>query len=128
MEIKWGIIPDMAISVTLPRILAADKIKELAWTGRVLSGAEAQELGLVSAVHADPSAAALEQARAIARQSPAAIRAIKQLFDTATELTPAEALGLEARLQMTLLGSADQAEAVLANQEKRQPNFKDPER
>ena len=55
MEIKWGIIPDMAITTTLARYMPADRVKELALTGRVVDGNEAAEmLGLVTAVHEDP--------------------------------------------------------------------------
>ena len=37
MESKWGLIPDMAITTTLRDILPPDRVKELAWTARVLS-------------------------------------------------------------------------------------------
>ena len=126
MEIAWGIIPDMAISTTMPRLLAADRAKELAWTGRVLSGAEAFELGLVTALHQQPATAARETAQAIAAQSPDAVRAIKVLFDETPQMTPAEALQLEATLQLSLLGSGNQLEAVRARLEKRLPQFKNP--
>lgn len=128
MEIKWGIIPDMAISTTLPGIMQIDKIKELAWTGRVVSGEEALSLGLVTALHSEPFAAAIATANLIAGRSPAAIRAIKRLFDGSATMPVAEALRLEAELQLTLLGSADQTEAVMANLEKRDPEFKDRQR
>ena len=37
MEIKWGLIPDMALTTTLRDILPVDKVKELAWSGRPVS-------------------------------------------------------------------------------------------
>ena len=37
MEIKWGLIPDMAITATLPGIVSTDKIRELAYTGRLVA-------------------------------------------------------------------------------------------
>ena len=123
MEIKWGIIPDMAISKTLLRILPADKAKELAWTGRVFGAEEALDLGVVSALHDDPQAAALDTAHAIAARSPDAVRAIKRLFDESVEMSVEKALGLEAQLQAGLLGGPQQTEAVLANRENRAPNF-----
>ena len=127
MEIKWGIIPDMAISTTVPGIVATDKIKELAWTGRVVQGEEACVLGLITAVHENPSQAARDTARIIASKSPDAIRAIKRLFDEAATLSNQRALQLEARLQLSLLGSPNQVEAVAANLEKRSPEFVDPQ-
>ncbi len=127
MEIKWGIIPDMAISTTLTGLMATDKIKELAWTGRIVQGDEACTLGLITAVHENPSQVARDTAQIIARKSPDAIRAIKALFDEAAELTIQQALQLEARLQLSLLGGPNQIEAVAANIEKRRPEFVDPQ-
>ncbi|MCH8865465.1 MAG: crotonase/enoyl-CoA hydratase family protein [Proteobacteria bacterium] len=126
MEIKWGIIPDMAITTTLCRIMPADKIKELAWSGRVIDGREGLSLGLVTALHDDPSQAARDTARLIASKSPDAIRAIKRLFDHAWNLADADALKLEAGLQMSLLGGENQVEAVMANIDARAPEFMDP--
>ena len=125
MEIKWGIIPDMAISTTLPGLMATDKIKELAWTGRIVKGDEACALGLITAVHEDPSQVARDTAQIIAGKSPDAICAIKTLFNEAANLTNQQALQLEARLQLSLLGSPNQVEAVMANLEKRDPDFRD---
>jgi len=125
MEIKWGIIPDMAISKTLARLLPADKAKELAWTGRVFAADEAYEMGVITAIHDNPSQMARETAGAIALKSPNAVRAIKRLFDESAEMSTAQALQLEAQLQMSLLGSPQQSEAVAANLEKRLPKFED---
>lgn len=125
MEIKWGIIPDMGITKTLTGILPTDVAKELAWTGRTIAADEALELGLLSAIVADPRDKALEVAGAIAARSPDAIRAIKRLFEESPAMSVADALQLEAQLQMSLLGSPNQAEAVAANMEKRAPKFAD---
>lgn len=125
MEIKWGIIPDMGITTNLARCMPADRLKELALTGRIVSGAAAFDLGLVTAVHDDPGRAARETAADIAAKSPDAIRAIKHLFDSAWGLPAAETLKLEARLQQGLLGTPNQVEAVMANIEGRDPEFAD---
>ncbi len=45
MEIKWGLIPDMSITRTLPRLVGIDVAKELTYTARVFSGAEAASAG-----------------------------------------------------------------------------------
>src|SRR5438445_189251 len=58
MEVKWGLIPDMSISRTLPRLVAIDVAKELTYTGRIFDGGEAHRLGLVSHLAVDPSTAA----------------------------------------------------------------------
>ncbi|MBW2509549.1 MAG: crotonase/enoyl-CoA hydratase family protein [Deltaproteobacteria bacterium] len=127
LEIKWGLIPDMSISQTLTRLVPLDVAKELTFTGRVVSGSEAVELGLATKVSADPLADALETAKIIATKSPHAIRAGKALLNDAPSMSRADALKLETALQVGLLGSPNQMEAVEANMMKRQPNFKDPD-
>lgn len=125
MEIKWGLIPDMAISTTLRDILPLDRVKELAWTGRPVDGEQALQFGLVTALHDDPLVAARETAAAICARSPDAIRAMKRLFNTAWHVSEAEALALEAELQVGVFGRQNQLEAVMANMENRVPDFKD---
>src|SRR4029079_3499506 len=44
MEIKWGLVPDMGITQTLPRLVPIDVAKELTFTGRVVSGGDASAL------------------------------------------------------------------------------------
>ena len=125
MESKWGIIPDMAISTTLRGIVPPDRIKELAWSGRVFSAAEALDLGIVTAIEDDPLAAARRAAEACAERSPEAIRGVKRLVNEAWSLSEGEALALEAQIQVGLLGSPNQGEAVLANMQRRRPEFAD---
>ncbi len=127
MEIRYGLIPDMSITRTLPRLVGADVAKELTYTGRIVSGAEAAELGLVTHVCEDPLAAARELAAEIAARSPEAVRAAKRLFDEAWSDASAErTLALEAELQLGLIGSPNQLEAVSAALGKRSPEFADP--
>ncbi len=125
MEIKWGLVPDMGITATLRDLMPADRVKELAWTGRRLSGEEALAEGLVTALHDDPLAAAMEAAAAICMKSPDAIRGMKQLFNTAWRLPDAEALAMEAKAQLGVMGKKNQLEAVMANMQKRAPEFDD---
>jgi len=125
MEAKWGLLPDMAISVTARNVVPLDRLKELAFTARVVDADEALGTGLVTRICEDPLAAASATAADIAGRSPSAVRAMKQLFDGAWDAQPAAALALEARLQSGLLGAENQREAVLANLEKRAPLFGD---
>lgn len=125
METKWGLIPDMALSTTLRGIVAVDRVKELAWSARVFGAEEALDLGLITAIDDDPLAAATVLAKDYASKSPAAIRGIKQLVNEAWQLSEAEALAIEARLQLGVIGSPNQLEAVMANLQKREPDFKD---
>jgi len=127
MEIKWGLVPDMSITQTLRDILPMDVAKQLTFTGQILSGPEAQQLGLVTQIADDPHAEAMSMAREIAGKSPEAIRAAKQLFETAWHADAKTGLELEAELQAGLIGSANQREAIAANFAKRAPEFHDPE-
>ena len=125
-EIVWGLIPDMSISKTLSRVVRLDVAKELTFTGRDVDGREAVSLGLATRVADDPLTEARALARTIAAQSPEAIRAAKQLWQRAPELDDAGALALETALQLPLLGSRNQLEAVMARMQKRAPKFEDP--
>ncbi len=127
MEIKWGLIPDVAGTQTLRRLVGLDVAKELVFTGRVVSGAQAAELGLATQVSETPREVALALAREIASKSPDAIRAGKRLLNAAGLVGVEEGLRLEEELQSGLLGSANQMEAVRANLEKRDPAFRDPD-
>lgn len=127
MEIKWGLVPDMSITQTIRDILPMDVAKQLTFTGQILSGQEAQQLGLVTQVAEDAHAEAMSMAREIASKSPGAIRAAKQLFETAWHADAKTGLELEAKLQVGLIGSANQREAIAANFAKRAPEFRDPE-
>jgi len=128
MEIKWGLIPDMGITQALPRLVPIDVAKELTFTGRIVSGTEAAELGLVTRTAADPLSAALELAGEIAQKSPHAIRAAKRLYDqTWRSDDPASALALESELQTGLIGSPNQIAAVVAGMSGEQAVFADPE-
>ena len=126
MEIKWGLIPDMSITRTLPRLVGIDVAKELAYTGRVFSGAEALELGVVTHVADDPLAAAQELAAEICQRSPEAVRGVKRLFDDSWTEGPEQTLALEAKLQLGLIGSANQLAAVSAGMTKEPARFVDP--
>jgi enoyl-CoA hydratase/carnithine racemase len=125
MEIKWGLIPDMSISQTLRDILPMDVAKELTFSGRILSGEQAQALGLVTHVSEDPLAAAMTLAEEIALESPDAIRAAKQLFEESWHADERTGLAMESQLQVELIGSPNQVEAVKANFENRSPDFRD---
>ena len=126
MEVKGGLIPDMAGTQTLRRLVRLDVAKELTWSGRVVSGTEALELGLATRVTEQPREDALELAREIASKSPDAVRAAKKLLNASGLVSLEEGLRLEEKLQAELIGSPNQVEAVKANLEKRAPRFRDP--
>ncbi|MDO8290269.1 MAG: crotonase/enoyl-CoA hydratase family protein [Parvibaculum sp.] len=124
MEIKWGLVPDMA-GMALMRTLARDDIlRELTYTGRIFSAEEALEYGFATKIVDDPYAAALETAREIADKHPAAIRANKRMLNAIPDSNEAAILLAESVEQDKLIGSPNQKEAIMANLEKRRPVFK----
>ena len=125
-EVHWGLVPDMGISATLPRLLRLDVAKELTFTGRVISGEEADSAGLVTRVDDDPLSAARNLALEIAGCSPDAVRAAKKLFEFAWPAAGRDGLELETELQMPLLGSANQMAAVMAGLRNEPAEFEDP--
>jgi enoyl-CoA hydratase/carnithine racemase len=126
-EIQWGLIPDMTGTQTLRHLVRQDVARELTYTGRIVSGTEAVELGLATRVSETPYQAALEIAAEIASRSPDAVRAAKELLTAAPLVSIEEGLALEEKLQRSLIGRPNQVEAVQANLQKRDPKFTDPE-
>lgn len=127
MEVKWGLVPDMGGMILMPRLARGDVIRELTFSGRVLSGTEALSMGFATRVCEDPYSAAMAFAREIADKSPHAVRAGKRLMKVMEAGDPAAILRAESHEQVQLLGSANQKEAVVANLEKRVPDFAEAE-
>lgn len=124
MEIRWGLVPDMAGSRVLRDIVGYDVAMDLSLTGRIVDGTEALRLGLVTRLADDPGAEAVEMATEIAGRSPDAIRAVKALLHKAPRVDDARGLMLETELQMQLLGGRNQMEAARAGLDKRAPVFR----
>ena len=126
MEMKWGLIPDMSASQTLRDLVSIDVAKELIFTAKIISGEEAGRLGLVTHVCEKPYEEAMALAREIAAKNPHAVRVAKKLLNEVWHgKDPARGLLMESELEMTLIGTPNQLEAVAANFAKREPSFKD---
>jgi len=123
MEIKWGLVPDMAGIVLMRGLVRDDVARELTFSGRIFSGQEALGLGLATRVCDDPRREALAFAKEVAAKSPDAIRAGKRLLALAAEGDERAILLAETTEQAKLIGSPNQVEAVRANLEKRAPQF-----
>lgn len=96
----------MAITQTLPALIGIDKAKDLTFTGRTITGAEAFSIGLVTRLADNPVHEATELADEIASKSTSAIRAAKYLFNkTWAGSDVGSALALETSLQESLIKS-----------------------
>lgn len=112
MEIRYGLIPDMSISQTLPRLVGDDVARELTYTARVVEADEALTMGLLTRIDDAPVERATELAAEIASKPAAAVRSAKRLFTEAPALDAAEGLALEERLQRELLAAAEKLGAA----------------
>lgn len=125
LEIKWGLVPDMAGVELMRRLVREDIVRELTYTGRIFLGEEAGRIGFATRVTASPYEDALATAREIAGKSPSAIRAAKRLMNLAQHGSSAEVLLAETVEQVALIGSPNQVEAIMSNMEKRAANYAD---
>ncbi len=105
LEGRWGIIPDMSGIRSLAELTTIDTAKRLTMTAEMLSGKEAHDLGLVTALDADPVVAATAFAQELAERSPDALAAAKRLFNDTWTASPRRTFARE-RFEQALLLAA----------------------
>jgi enoyl-CoA hydratase/carnithine racemase len=103
MESKWGLIPDMGGTLALRELLGRDQSMLLAMTAEEISGERALELGLVTALSADPLTAAEDLARQLAGRPPAAVQGVKRLYRRSWVGSAGAALARESAYQVKIL-------------------------
>ena len=101
----------MGASIFLKELTRIDVAKELTMTGRIISGTEAAELGLVTRVCDDPMSAAEDFAKDICQRSPDAVAAAKELYQRTWTASDKTSLEIETELQRKLLISWNQLAA-----------------
>lgn len=113
---KWGLRPTWGMSQNLARAVGVRRARELSFTARTFTGADALEWGLaIEAADDNDALAELVEARAsaIAEASPGALSAYKKLYRVAEENRPLEdALAQEARMEFPEI--TDTAERLAA--------------
>ncbi|MEK7793466.1 MAG: enoyl-CoA hydratase/isomerase family protein [Candidatus Hydrogenedentota bacterium] len=122
---KLGLHPGMATTYILPRLVGVPKAAELLFTGRLVNGAEAAQLGLANYAVAPEEVLpkAMELAREVASCAPLATRWTKRSFYQNLDWSPHTAAQHEADLQSRTLETQDYKEGTTALLEKRTPNF-----
>ncbi|HUO93758.1 MAG TPA: crotonase/enoyl-CoA hydratase family protein [Rhizomicrobium sp.] len=125
LEIKWGLVPDMAGIALLRGLVRDDVARELTYSGRIFTGEEAFRLGIATRVTSDPRGEALAVASEIAGRNPQAIRGAKRLMNLMADSDQQAILKAESVEQAALIGSPNQVEAVMSNLQKRAANFTD---
>jgi enoyl-CoA hydratase/carnithine racemase len=123
--VNIGFSPDGGASFLLPRIVGMTRAKELIYTGRIISAAEAAEMGVVSSVvpAGELAAAAGELAGRLAAGPTVAIGLAKENIQEHWNASLESALHAEARAGRICSGTTDHAEGLGAVNEKRVPQF-----
>jgi enoyl-CoA hydratase/carnithine racemase len=124
-ETRLGLIPDVGGSSRLPAVVGLGRAKELIMTGKLISGAEAERIGLANRVApADELDAATQTlVDELLVCAPVAVDLAKRVLDAAAKPALAATLELEVTMQERCAATADFAEGAAAFREKRQPEF-----
>lgn len=125
-EIKLGLIPGYGGTQRLPRLIGEARALELIMTGRTVAAEEAERIGLVNRIVAEPG---LEAAIAFAQEFTGfgmlAARFARAAVQRAASTTLAEGLRIEADLSTLAYQTRDAEEGMRAFLEKRPPRFED---
>ena len=124
-EVRLAVTPGAGGTQRLPRVIGPARARELILTGRVLSAAEAERIGLVHEVVAAGGAVAraMEIGEEIAARGPLAVREAKRLIDLATETDIDTGLAAELDASDRVFASEDMLEGAKAFFEKRDPDY-----
>jgi enoyl-CoA hydratase/carnithine racemase len=125
-EVRLAVIPGAGGTQRLPRVVGSARARELILTGRVLTGAEAERIGLVHEVV--PAGAARARADAVADEiaasGPLAVREAKRLIDLALDVDLDAGLAAELDASERVFASEDMVEGARAFLAKRDPEYR----
>jgi len=123
-EIKLGIIPGSGGTQRLPRLVGLAKARDLIYTGRQVTAAEALDIGLVDQVApaADLIGLASQMARSFVEGPSLAYAAAKRAL-AAADRPLEEGLRVEREVFVALFATRDQEEGMRAFLDKREPRF-----
>lgn len=123
-ETRLAIIPGAGGTQRLSRLIGEARAKELVYTGRRLSAAEAFGLGAINMLSDNAVETAHDFAQEIAEGGPLALRAAKRAIDGGRSLPLSQALDHERACYQTVLESTDRIEGLKAFSEKRKPAYR----
>ncbi|MEH6566506.1 MAG: crotonase/enoyl-CoA hydratase family protein [Halopseudomonas sp.] len=127
-EIDMGMAADVGTLQRLPRLIGDGMMREMAYTGRAVYGAEAARIGLVNRTYADHAAllaGVMEVAQSIAAKSPVAIRGTKEMIRFSRDHSVEDGLNYIATWNAAMLQSEDMKIAMAAHMSKQTPEFAD---
>ena len=125
-EINIGMTADVGTFPRLCKLIPEGIVRELAYTGRRMSAAEARDAGLVNRVYADHDdmlAGVMEVAREIAGKPPLAVYGCKRMINYARDHSTADGLDYIAIWNASFLQTEEMQEAMLASRENRPGEF-----
>ena len=125
-EITLGLIPGFAGTQRLSRAVGKNRAKEMIYTGKMISAAEAHKIGMVNKV-CEPQALLDEvqkTAAAIAAKGKVALRAAKQVINRGLDVDLATGCAMEVDAFALCMASRDGKEGTAAFLEKRKAQFK----
>jgi len=123
--VTLGVVPEAASSYLLPLVIGHRKSVEVLYTADWLDAARVVELGIANRICApeDLLPTTLERARRIAKMPPEALRHTKRLLLATREEGVRAARRREDEAFGVRVGSAENAQAIRAFFEKREPDF-----
>ena len=127
-EINIGMTADVGTLQRMPKLVAEGIVKELAFTGRKWSAAEAQAAGFVNAVYPDHDtmlSAVHEVAAQITTKSPMAVWGTKASMHYTRDHSVADSLEYIANWNAAMFDTDDMGEAFSAQMEQRTPEYPD---
>jgi enoyl-CoA hydratase len=121
-----GLQPGMGATWTLPRLVGPAHAAELLYSSRILTGAEAADIGLVNRAVApeDVLPAAREMAAAFATNGPLAVQGVKRALARSPLASLEDQLDFEADVQARCFVSEAVHEGLAAARERRPPRFR----
>jgi enoyl-CoA hydratase/carnithine racemase len=125
MEMRWGLVPDMAGYPLWRGNVRDDVLRKLVYTHAEFSGADACAMGFATEVAEEPLSRAMALADEIAGKNPHAIRAAKRLSNALATSTDEELLLAESEEQTHIIGKPNQIEAVMSQMEGRPAAYPD---
>jgi len=124
-EVRLGIIPLAGGTIRLPRLIGASLAKQVLYSGKLLSGTEAEKMGVVDKVSESESLMdeSMEFMQMFEKSAPLSITTIKTLVNQGQQMDLMGALDFERKCGEVLLHTQDYQEGIMAFIEKRIPRF-----
>jgi len=127
-EINIALTADAGTFPRLVKLIPEGIVRELAYTGRAMPAAEAQQVGLVNRVFPDQHAmlaGVMEIAAQIAAKAPVAVYGSKRMINYARDHSTADALDYISIWNTSMMNNEEILEAIKAKAEQRPGQFVD---